>query len=275
MRRRGTALVVAALFALGIAATVDALRGERRESVSPTSAEEVDAAVAAALDRAGVRGVLTYSDEKCRVHAVALPTLQPARAPRIESCKPHIRTGGISAWRGTVVWSGLGYRTVQTVLSRADLTRGMRRAMRERGYLGTERYRARQAVGLGDSRLAALVEESESGWALVAIFERKRLLFLAGTDFLGGNDVLRPSPGGSFLAVLDPAEPGITVFTREGEPFSLPDVTNPHAIAWSPDERWTALATRWSVYVFPSERTAATIRIPVAGARDLAWGLRD
>jgi hypothetical protein len=275
MRPSATAFVVAGLAGVALAAGIDAVRGGPRESAPPPTVAETEPAVASVLDRAGVRGVITYSDEACRLHAVALPSLRPARAPAAASCKPLVPTGGLTAWKGDVVWSGLGYGTVQVVLSRHELTREMRRAMRQRSYLGTERYRARQAVGLGDTRVAALVEESTSGWALVGIFERKRLLFFAGTDFLAGNDVLRPSPGGSFLSVLEPAEPGITVFTRDGEPFSLPEVTNPHAIAWSPDERWTALATRWSIYVFRSDGSGATIRLPVAGARDLAWGFRD
>jgi hypothetical protein len=49
-------------------------------------------------------------------------------------------------------------------------------------------------------------------------------------------------------------------------------VQAPHAIAWSPDERWTAVATRASVYVFRTEETDGTlIRIPIT-VRDLAWG---
>ena len=110
---------------------------------------------------------------------------------------------------------------------------------------------------------------------MIAIFESGRLYALEASGWVGEGDVLRPSPRGRYFAVLDPGEPGIRTFTRDGEPLSLPEVTNPHAIAWSPDERWTALATRWSIYVFPSDRSGATIRLPVPGARDLAWGFRD
>jgi hypothetical protein len=51
-------------------------------------------------------------------------------------------------------------------------------------------------------------------------------------------------------------------------PPGLPDAA---AIAWSPDDRWTALATERSVYVFPTERPQElVIRIPLA-VRDLDW----
>ena len=48
-------------------------------------------------------------------------------------------------------------------------------------------------------------------------------------------------------------------------------MTRPHAVAWSPDERWTALAGRSAVYVFRTEESQGlVVEIPLA-VRDLAW----
>lgn len=271
MRRSATAFVVAGLVALALAAGIDALRGEREGRAPPATAEATEPDVASVLDKAGVRGVITYSDEACRLRAVALPSLRPARAPAVASCTPLIPGGGITAWKGVVVWSGLGYGTVQVVLSKERISRAIQGAP---GYEGVGDYAARQAVSLGGNRIGALLEDSAGLDRVLALFAGRRLDVVLPRWRIGGGG-LRPSRRGTYLAVFDPGEAGMLVFTRDGEPVSLPDVTNPHAIAWSPDERWTALATRWSIYVFRSDRSGATIRLPVAGARDLAWGFRD
>jgi hypothetical protein len=271
MRRSATAFVVAGLVALALAAGLDALRGERDERAPPATVEEMEPDVAAVLERAGIRGVITYSDEACRLHAVALPSVRPARAPSVASCRAFGPTGGITAWKGDVVWSGLGYGTVQVVLSKERISRAIQATP---GYEGVGDYAARQAVSLGGNRIGALLEDGAGLDRVLALFTGTRLEVVVPRRRIDGRS-LRPSPRGSFLAVFDPGDAGILVFTRDGEPVSLPDVTNPHAIAWSPDERWTALATRWSVYVFRSDRRGPTMRLPLGGAGDLAWGFRD
>ena len=94
MRRIATWLLVAAVAALGLAAAVDALRGEGERVVAapaaavvPDRAEESETA-ARQLREAGIVGVLTYSDEDCRLHAVSLPELEPVEAPSFEMCRP-------------------------------------------------------------------------------------------------------------------------------------------------------------------------------------------
>src|SRR5918995_4611207 len=159
MRRLTTALVVAAVVGVGVAAAVDALSEKRAPEAGPRR-ELVDV-----LRDAGVRGTLTYSDEACRLHAIRLPSLRAARAPTIESCEPHVPTGGIGTWKGDVVWAGFGYQTVQIVLSKKDLTRGLARL----GWRVTGGYRAHQAVSLA------------GGWYAVHAFpETDVLAFVRG-----------------------------------------------------------------------------------------------
>jgi len=98
MRRIATWLLVAAVVALGVAAGVDALRGNAetaREVVEPRAEQAVVARRPAAeplegarsdLRAAGVTGVLTYADEDCRLHSVTLPDLEPYPAPQGEAC---------------------------------------------------------------------------------------------------------------------------------------------------------------------------------------------
>jgi hypothetical protein len=267
MGRIPSALLVAAVAVLAVAAAVDALRkGAEPVTLSPPQARSApgSAAAVSALRAAGVTGTLVYSDQDCRLHALRLPALRPAPASRIERCEPHVPTGGIGAFDGDVVWAGLGVGVVQVVVSHEELTRSLRR----RGYQAAGGFRARAAVPLAGGRHAVIVEAN-----------RQRLLvFLARTraervvqGFVGEADSLRPSPGGRYVALFDAGEPGMRVFSANGRELGLPDVTGARAVAWSPDERWTALATAASVFVFASDDPdGALVRIPVA-ARDLDW----
>jgi hypothetical protein len=267
VRPRLTALVIVGVLGVGLAAAVDALP-EREDDASQlfTPAARLAEAVAA-LRTVGIRGVLTYSDDECRLHAVRLPNLRPMRAPAVTSCEPHFPTGGIVAWEGDVVWSGLGFRTIQVVLPRGRIDRSVSRRF---GVAGLA-LRARQALSLGRQRYVVLVE----GWAgdrYLAFFERRRLLIAYRLPETGRDEVLRPSPRGGYVAVRTPGRPGVSVFTRFGERVPLPRVPSPRAIAWSPDDNWTVLATSASVYIFRSQEEASTLpRIPLA-VRDLDWG---
>jgi hypothetical protein len=266
VRSRLTALVILGVLGVGVTAAVDALPETADEVRRPTAPATGTREAVAALRTAGVRGLITYSDAACRLHAVRLPSLRATRAPAVASCKPRFPTGGILAWEGAVVWSGLGFGTVQVVLPREWIERSISRTLQVRhGEL-----RARQAIALGGKRFVMLVE-GEVQDRYLAFFEGRRLLTAHALPEGSEDDFLRPSPGGSYVALLAPGRPGVTVFTRAGTPVHLPVAASPHAIAWSPDEEWTALATRASVYVFRSgERTGLLPRIPLA-VRDLDW----
>jgi hypothetical protein len=282
VRGWGTWLLVVALAGLGLVATVDALVGEgdspRRAARSPTTvpllAEQPELAVSQ-LREAGVSGLLTYSDEDCRLHAVSLPELRPARAPSFEMCRPLTSTGGLGAIDGEVVWSGLGYGTVQVVLSQQRLSRAIRAGlgMEEAEDAG---FRAVQAVSLDDERYVVLADSTyEPRDRVLAAFDGKRMSFVHPQWWVGEARAVRPSPQGGYYALLGEewlAGSGSPIFSRDGRQVRGPEgIPRPHAIAWSPDERWTALATDESVYVYPTEdpeRLVVRIPLPV---RDLDW----
>jgi hypothetical protein len=84
MRRWPTWLLVGALAALGCVALLDtALKQAEDSAAAPT---EGPRQTVKELRAAGVRGTLFYTDRACRLHALFLPTLRPARTPRRTSC---------------------------------------------------------------------------------------------------------------------------------------------------------------------------------------------
>ena len=276
-RRWLTLLLVVGLAALGLAAAVDALRGEEqvRESAPrtptiPGLADEPEQAIRQ-LREAGVTGVLTYADDDCRLHAVSLPSLEPVRAPSFEMCRPATSTGGLGAVDGDVVWSGLGFGTVQVVVAEEELGRQIARGLGSVRPGEGEGFRAVQAVALGEERAAVLADSTyEPHERVLVLLEGDRVVLVQPRWVIRDARFLRPSPNGTYFAAFTPE--GLLWFDRDADPLAFPAaVRSPHAVTWSPDERWTALATAESVYVFRSDRpTERIIRIPLA-VRDLDW----
>ena len=100
MRHAVTWLVVAAVGGLAAAAGVDALRGGGEAEADAPRAARAESArarfgdVAAQLRAVGIRGVLTYADEDCRLQALTLPDLERHVAPEGESCRFAVSPGG-------------------------------------------------------------------------------------------------------------------------------------------------------------------------------------
>ena len=227
MRRLATAVLAGGLLLLALAAAVDALRGRSAEPLVVQTAET--RSPLAALRLAGARGTIMYSDEDCRLHAIRLPNLDPVAAPGYERCEPRIPTGGLSILRGKVVWSGLGFHTVQVVLSRADLAAAIRRAPEaaELAYEGAGPYEARQLVAFGRDRYGIVLVNPRADWEPVfAIFDDRRLVRLQ-VGVVGLRDTVRSSPRGKYFAVVHPQ--GVDVYRARGDQIRLPNVTDAHA----------------------------------------------
>jgi hypothetical protein len=91
MRRVGTVLVVIVVAAIGLAAGLDALRGESGSEPAAESDTE-SPAVSTAPEPAGsaqeaeLAGTLYYTDESCELQAIELPEARPVEAPGWDEC---------------------------------------------------------------------------------------------------------------------------------------------------------------------------------------------
>jgi hypothetical protein len=282
MRRIATWLLVGAVAALGVVAAVDALRGEEavvRESGPPTTTTAATRGLtgpagpaAARLRDAGVSGVLTYADDDCRLNAVSLPELDPARAPSFEMCRPLTDSGGLGTNDGDVVWAGLGYGVTQVVVSRETLGQEIARWLSSPEAVESGGYRAVQAVALGADRALVLAESIDRpDERVLALLEDGRVIYVQPRWVVREARFLRPSPQGAYFALFDPD--GVRLFDHDASPLALPAAARePQTVAWSPDERWAALATEDAVYVFPAEAPYdPMVRVPLR-VRDLDWG---
>ena len=279
VRRLSTWLVALALGSLGLVAAIDALSGEeelprRAEPPATTTVAGLTGQAgpaAARLREAGVRGVLTYADDDCRLRAVSLPDLEPARAPSFEMCRPLTDSSGLGTVEGDVVWAGLGYGAVQVVVSKETLGREISRFA---GPTAARRgpFRAVQAVALGPARVIVLAESTvDPTVRVLVLLENGRVILVQPRWVVRDARFMRPSPLGTYFALFGPD--GIRLFDRDAAPLALPAAArDPKAVAWSPDERWAALATEDAVYVFPAEAPYdPMVRVPL-GVRDLDWG---
>lgn len=226
------ALVLVAVAAVALAAAWDALREE-----PPTLAE------------LGVSGRLVYSDARCRRHALELPSGRLASTQRTLGCSVFSQAGNLGIERGEVAWFAfLGGTT--TLLSRErldELFGGGSRALR--------------AAWLGDLRYVALVRTPDR--TLVALLERDRVL--ARLPAPPRPFDLRSSARGGYFAVAGSG--GLAVYDREGRSQEVP--SGGRAIAWSPDERFAAVALSEQIAVVALDGGRET-RLRLA-ARDIDW----
>ena len=110
--------------------------------------------------------------------------------------------------------------------------------------------------------------------AVLAVYEGTRLV--RATQYAGAFD-LRMSPQRSFIGIVETGRRVTIVSPRGTQVLRSADLPSPsaHAVAWSPDERWVAVGSRWSVYLLrmadlAADRQPRIIRLPLA-AGDLAW----
>lgn len=141
------------------------------------------------------------------------------------------------------------------------------------------RFRAvvvREAAWLDDRRLVAVIsalERNGPGQDLLAVYYGQRLTGL-GFDELGGMGDLRVSPAGHFAAARVSGRRGqgelLVVNTANGLARDQA-VFDYRGIAWSPDDRWTAIATAVGVSFFRSGVEGPPELELELDAQDLAW----
>jgi hypothetical protein len=128
---------------------------------------------------------------------------------------------------------------------------------------------AREAAWLDNERVALIVLDRATGEHALALFEGGRLVGGPPGPYEQLSRI-RASPRGNFVAAQVGVPGGIVVVDRGGELFAFP-FRGARAVAWSPDEVWTAAATSNAIYVWETgERPSRFARLPIA-ARDVAW----
>jgi hypothetical protein len=323
MRQRATWLVVVALAALGTVAAVDALRGGEAPPEQPKGAAsrtttrrlERPGSVVVLAPASGLEGVLYYSDQDCRVHALQLPGLEEYDAPQLDECAFSLSPSGRAIQPSSSVWSPDGASYAAAVANHVEIGSGRRvfagrvPAWRPDGVLTYVRGGAVRAwpservlLSAGDLRRAAArhpnvsvdrdlieaVQVKHMGWLsstrvvlllgvtirfvgdfdLAAVFEQRRLV--GDVAAFQSYNRLTTSPVGSFFALLG-GNQTLELYDRNGDARPLPQLTDPRAVAWSPDDSWAAVATRASVYLFRTGEAEPRVRrLPIV-AHDLAW----
>jgi hypothetical protein len=115
---------------------------------------------------------------------------------------------------------------------------------------------------VGDARITGYRE-------LVPVIEGAHLVGATLSEF-GEGLRLEASPRGSFFTAWY-GDSLYTIRDRNGELITLPPLPKVRAVTWSPDERWTAVATQNSVFAFRTgEGEGRVRRLPIV-AYELAW----
>ena len=264
-----TWILVIAISALAGAAALDAVRDRRATESTPEGNPDRAApfdGVAAELAAVGVEGALSYVDDECRAHTIRLPAFEPVDAPSTVPCRiaPPLRPSSSSFVQpgGTVGMVRNAAASVSGVASPREVV-------------------VHKLAWLDDSRLAAIVSTRQAPGRTRIVVVDARGLVGSAPWFQSRSARFFVSPRGSFFAVSTKGPLSFLLLDRDARPGALADVardwfgrtslTGARAIAWSPDERWTALAKAGSVYVFTTRNEEPKlVRLPL-DAQDLAW----
>jgi hypothetical protein len=151
----------------------------------------------------------------------------------------------------------------RVLLGRKDLARAMGGLPWEMGDPVV-----REAAWLGNDRVAVVVHDGAQNLDTLAVFRGRELLGAPPFLYESLAD-LRASPRGGYAAAL---LNGVSLVLVDGSgEYEALTFRGATGIAWSPDERWTATASRDGIFVFGSgTRGVSSAFVPIP-ATDLAW----
>jgi len=156
-------------------------------------------------------------------------------------------------------------RCRRVVLSTGDLRRA------RIGGEGSGPLIPKDLAWLSDTRLVTVVGDAGiSGHREhLSVIDDGQLIGAVISEFGEGMRV-EASPHGNFFTAWY-GDSLVTIRDRNGDLVTFPPVPRVRALTWSPDERWTAVATEHSVFVFRTNTGEARVRrLPIV-AYDLAW----
>ena len=200
----------------------------------------------------------------------------PGRAPAFKPNETftYVRDNEVVEWTtqcppGSRLFTLTGDNAIarcrRVVLSRGDLRRAQISAE------GSGPLVLKDAEWLSDSRLVTVVGDAGvSGYREhLSVIDDGQLIGPVISEF-GEGLRLEASPRGSFFTAWY-GDSLVTIRDRNGDLVTFPTIPRGRAVTWSPDERWTAVATEHSVFVFRTNTGEARVRrLPIV-AYDLAW----
>jgi hypothetical protein len=198
----------------------------------------------------------------------------PGRAPAFKPDETftYVRDNEVVEWTTkcppgsrlfTLTGDNATVRCRRVLLSASELHRALPETLgalvvKDLAWLSNTRF----VTVVGDARITGYRE-------LVPVIEGARLVGATLSEF-GEGLRLEASPLGSFFTAWY-GDRLVTVRDRDGNQIVFPPLPKVRAVTWSPDERWTAVATPNSVFVFRTNEGEARVRrLPIL-ARDLAW----
>jgi hypothetical protein len=156
-------------------------------------------------------------------------------------------------------------RCRRVVLSTGDLRRA------RIGGEGSGPLIPKDLAWLSDTRLVTVVGDAGiSGHREhLSVIDGGRVVGATISEFGEGMRV-EASPHGNFFTAWY-GDSLVTIRDRNGDLVTFPTIPRVRALTWSPDERWTAVATEHSVFVFRTNTSEASVRRLPIMAYDLAW----
>jgi hypothetical protein len=165
-----------------------------------------------------------------------------------------------------------GARCSEVVLRREDV----RRAALRHPNVPTSRFlkavMVKELAWLDSTRAAAILDlhiRFVGRYELLAVFEGRSVA--RAIAFFGERlSRLQVSPFRRYFGVRSDSGQ-IHLFDADGMRTAVPALTEQRGFAFSPDERWTAIATRASVYVFRTGSESPRLHRVGITASELAW----
>jgi hypothetical protein len=191
-----------------------------------------------------VRGEVVYSDRSCHRHAIRLPGL--ARHDFLTvGCGVFTRDDNLGVRNGAVAWFAYpGPRGTTTLLPRRAVPAGAT---------------VETVAWLGGPRFAAVLAPSGD----VTVWQKRRRLSSATVGAVA--EELRSSPRATYFAALGHGV--VSVLDRSGRPLWE---GAGRAIAWSPDERYAAVARPSELSILRARDGHRVAGLPVR-ATDVDW----
>jgi hypothetical protein len=156
-------------------------------------------------------------------------------------------------------------RCRRVVLSTGDLRRA------RIGGEGSGPLIPKDLAWLSDTRLVTVVGDAGISGSRehLSVIDDGQLIGAVISEFGEGMRV-EASPHGNFFTAWY-GDSLVTIRDRNGDLVTFPTIPRVRALTWSPDERWTAVATEHSVFVFRTNTSEASVRRLPIMAYDLAW----